>query len=336
MTNMTSRELVIKTLEFACPARIPRQLWTLPWAENHYPEQLKKIQNEFPDDIVNAPVVYRQKPHTVGQRFEIGTYIDEWGCAFESKERGILGEVKMPFVQEWSDIDKVRVPSEMLSIDVEQVNTYCRHTDKFVIAADKTRPFERVQWLRGTENVYMDIAVQSQEFMRMLAIVHQFYLKELAVWAKTDVDALYISDDWGSQNSMLISPQIWRRDFKPLYKEYADIAHGHGKYLFMHSDGYILEIIPDLIELGVDAINCELFLIGVEELGRCFRGQITFWGGIDSQHLLCEGNANDVNEAVILSKEALYENGGVIAQCEFGPGAKPDNVCAVFGTWDTF
>jgi len=84
-------------------------------------------------------------------------------------------------------------------------------------------------------------------------------------------------DDWGAQQSLLISPRQWREVFKPLYKDYIDLAHQYGKFIFMHTDGYTLDIIPDLIELGLDAINAQLFTMDIDELGRKFAGKITFW-----------------------------------------------------------
>ena len=132
----------------------------------------------------------------------------------------------------------------------------------------------------------------------------------------------------------MISPKLWRKIFKPLYKEYIDLAHQAGKKIFMHSDGYIFDIVADLIELGLDAINSQLFVMDIEEIGRQFGGQIAFWGEIDRQHLLPFGTTEDIASAVRRVKQALYKDGGVIAQCEFGPGARPENVAMVYQTWE--
>ncbi len=132
----------------------------------------------------------------------------------------------------------------------------------------------------------------------------------------------------------MISPKQWRKIFKPLYKDYIDLAHRAGKRIFMHSDGYIYDIYGDLIELGLDAINSQLFIMDIEEIGKQFSGQITFWGEIDRQHLLPDGTTGQIAGAVRRVKDALYKNGGVIAQCEFGPGTRPENFEMVYQTWD--
>jgi uroporphyrinogen decarboxylase len=330
---MTSRKLVKKTLEFDNPARVPRDLWLLPWAEKRYPEQVKQILNDFPLDTIGCPNFYKNHPKTVGDMFTPGVYIDEWGCVFKNIQEGVVGEVKEPLVKTWDDLDKVRAPEEMLTVNISKVNDFCRDTDKFVLSMCYPRPFEQLQFIRTSEVAYTDLATMPDGLKGLLKILHQFYIKMMELWANTNVDTLLIMDDWGSQNSLLISPQLWRSVFKPLYKEYIDIAHSHSKKIFMHSDGYIIDIIPDLIELGLDALNSQIFCMDVKELGRRFKGKLTFWGEIDRQHILAYGLPDDVVNAVRLVKDSLYHNGGVIAQCEFGPGAKPENIRLVFQSW---
>jgi hypothetical protein len=332
---MDSRTLVKQALSLSSPRRVPRDLWTLPWAEEHYPMQLAEIRVRFPGDMAGSPGFLKEQPVTRGNQYEIGVYVDEWGCCFENRQSGVIGEVKTPLVSNWEDLERVCPPEAFLTINRDQINAFCRHTDRFVTAGCCPRPFERLQFIRGSENLYIDLAEEPAELFALLERVHQFYLREMELWAKTDVDGFIFMDDWGAQRSLLISPRQWRRIFKPLYQDYIDLAHRHGKFIFMHSDGYTMDIIPDLIELGLDAFNAQLFTMDIEELGRRFRGRITFWGEIDRQHLLPFGTTAEVDQAVRRVKEALYCSGGVIAQCEFGAGARPENVYQVFETWET-
>jgi uroporphyrinogen-III decarboxylase len=98
----------------------------------------------------------------------------------------------------------------------------------------------------------------------------------------------------------------------------------------MHSDGYITDFIPDLIEIGLDALNSQVFCMDVEELGQRFGGQITFWGELDRQHLLPNADLVEIEAAAQRLKSVFHHDGGFIAQCEFGPGARPENVHAFF------
>ena len=332
---MTSRELVYASLNFELPKkeRIPRQMWALPWADEHYPGARESILQEFPADMNGPPACLKSPFRTHGGMFQVGTYIDEWGCIFENRQNGIVGEVKTPIVQDWRDTSRVHIPVEALTVDISQVNAFCSNTDQFVMASAGQRPFERLQFIRGSENLYIDLAEENDDLLVFLKQMHEFHLKELDVWSRTKVDALFIMDDWGTQKSLLINPEMWRRLFKPLYKDYIDLAHAAGKKIFMHSDGYIVDIFPDLIELGLDAINSQIFCMGVEKLSA-FKGQISFWGEMDRQHILPNGTEDEIASAVQSVYDNLFASGGVIAQCEFGPGAKPENIKALFTAWN--
>ena len=103
----------------------------------------------------------------------------------------------------------------------------------------------------------------------------------------------------------------------------------------MHSDGNILSVIPDIIEIGIDALNSQIFAMGLNNLTK-FKGQITFWGEVDRQNILPNYSRGDIANVVREIYSKLYINGGIIGQCEFGPGAKPENVFAVFDEWKKY
>ncbi len=334
--TMTSRELVKRTLNFENrDGRAPRDLWTLPWAEMNHGEMLHKIQREYESDFVCAPELLGTRTVEEGDPYTPGTYRDQWGCIFQNIHPGIIGEVKEPIIkgEDWEDVEAAHIPVEQLTFDRDAVNAFCRSTDKYVFSGVCPRPFEQLQFIRGTENLYMDLMDMPENMEKFLGKMHAFYCELLEEWGKTDVDALRIMDDWGSQNTLLINPEMWKKIFRPMYKDYIDIAKRHNKAMFMHSDGNTLQIIPELIDLGLDALNAQIFCIGVEKL-EPYAGKMTFWGEIDRQHLLVEGTRQDIFEAVKKVKETLWRDGGCVAQCEFGPGANPENVYEVFRAWD--
>lgn len=330
----TSRERVYQALQFEDPDRAPRHLWTLPWAELHYPEDLSKLRADYPDDLVSAPGFCREIARTDGSEYAAGRYTDPWACVFENIQPGVIGEVKEPLIRDWAaDAAKVHIPREWLTLDTERVNEFCGATQQFVTGGCCPRPFERLQFLRGTANLYMELLEPPPGMADFVREMHAFYCQWMEVWAVTDVDALNVMDDWGAQNALLIDPVLWRDVFKPLYRDYIHIAHGAGKKIFLHSDGHILAIYPDLLELEFDAINSQLFCMGVENLAP-YAGKTTFWGEIDRQHLLPQATPEEIDRAVCRVHKTLWKKGGCIAQCEFGPGAKPENVRQVFASWD--
>lgn len=333
---MTSKELVIQTLEFRNHSgRVPRQLWALPWAKDKYPETMESLKRDFVWDIEMPEVIYREKPITKGDAYTPGLFVDEWNCQFTNIHKGIIGEVKEPVVKDddWMDADKIHIPEELLSFDIQQVNEYCgRRKDKFILSACCPRPFERLQFIRGTAELYMDLMDPPPAMLDFMEKMHEHYCRLLTKWAETDVDGLRFMDDWGSQNDLLINPGLWEKYFQPMYRDYIEIAHSHGKKAFMHSDGNTLRIIPKLIDMGLDAMNCQIFCMGVDNLAQ-YKGKLTFWGEIDRQHLIPFGTKEEIDCAVQDVYEKLWDNGGCIAQCEFGPGANPDNVHRIFESW---
>ena len=331
---MNSRRLVQKTLTFASPERIPRHKGILPWAEKNYPDFVQRLHEVFPDDIVPAPAVYTKPLETGGDRYKKGTYIDEWGCIFTNPLDGVIGIVQKPLVAEWEDLDLFTPPDATLNLDREAVNAFCTETDRFVLMGSFVRPFERFQFIRTSANAFIDLVEKPPELFELLNRIHQHYLKEVEAWAATAVDAISLMDDWGTQRGLIASPDVFRQIFLPMYREYAEIARRYGKYLFMHSDGNIMDIIPDLIDAGVSALNAQIFCMGVEELGERYRGKLTFWGEIDRQNLLPHGSRQDIRQAVYEVWLHLYQDGGVIGQCEFGLEADPENVFTVYETWD--
>lgn len=336
---MTSRELVLRTLEFRnTTGKVPREVWTLPWARMTYGQEFDRIMQDFPNDILTArPKMHETSRVSKGDMHKVGIYVDDWGCIFENKQDGIIGEVKEPLVkdEDWEDWENVTIPQNWLSFDNDEVNRYCQSVDGFVLAGCYPRPFEQLQFIRGTENLFMDLVEPPENMKRFIQKMHTFYCDQLTKWAETDVDGLMLMDDWGTQNSLLINPETWRAVFKPLYKDYMEIGKKYNKKMFMHSDGNTLNIIPDLIELGLDAINTQVFCMDFEELAK-FKGQITFWGEVDRQHILPYGTPDDAAAAVDKIMEYFWQDGGVIAQLEFGIGAKPENVRAAFERWNTY
>ncbi len=332
--SATSREIVHRTLNFDAPPRTPRDLWVLPIAADHYPWAVAELGREFPVDIVNLSGYEKIPVATRGAQFGVGEYTDEWGCTFVNIQQGVIGEVKHPLVHDWdADRGRIHVPREWLTLDRDAVNRACAATSCFTLGGPWVRPFEQLQFLRGSEELYVDLFDPPPGLLAFMREMHAFYCEVLSAWARTDIDGIKLMDDWGSQRSLLIAPSLWRELFKPMYRDFVQIAHAQGKKVFMHSDGFISAIYPELIEIGIDALNSQLFCMGAETLAA-HAGRITFWGEVDRQHLLPFGTPDDITRAVGEVYRHLWRNGGCIAQCEFGAAARPENVRAVFAAWD--
>lgn len=331
----TSRDRVIATLNQEPVDVTPRDLWTVPGVENTRGDELAEIQLRYPSDLVKPDFQYPRGQRAKGTPCAVGQYTDAWGCVWRVAEPGLPGEVQTPPLADLSHLADYHPPHELLEgFNVSRINRGCAATPRFVLAWTETRPFERLQFLHGAEATFVDLAHGTAPLRRLLAMLHDFFCREMELWASTDVDGVAFLDDWGSQTALLVSPEMWRDLFKPLYREYCAILHAKDKFAFFHSDGFIEDIFGDLVEVGIDAINSQLFCMNIEGLAQQFRGKVTFWGEIDRQRLLPFARPADVRAGVQRVQRALdFGHGGVIAQCEWGLNVPLANIAAVFEQW---
>lgn len=331
---MTGRERVQAALTFSKPDRPPRDLWALPYVSLFRKAELDAVLEAYPMDI-QASQRSPGQADTSLVTAQVGSYVDEWGSVWYLAEPGVVGEVKGPALADWAALTSFQPPWELIrNRDLAHINRLADESDRFVLSDVTARPFERLQFLRGTQNLFIDIAYGTAEVRTLLEMVHEFYLEDVKGWCQTNVDGIVFMDDWGTSQTLLINPSTWREMFKPLYRDYCDLMHAAGKFAFFHTDGNTSAIYGDLIEVGIDAINSQLFVMDIEALAREYKGKVTFWGEIDRQHALPFGSPGEVREAVLRVRRALDDGrGGVIGQCEWGKDNPRRNVEAVFEAW---
>jgi uroporphyrinogen decarboxylase len=360
---MTGRERVGRALAFQSVDRIPRDIWLTPIVQRRRKASVDTLLQRFPLDFTRAPLSWgksrqasilslREQPvagevqastgvgvgadefrSSFAAQCLVGTFRDEWGSQWRSLEAGVIGEVMKPAIEDWSQLASYAAPYELLEgLDVSASHAFYAQSDRFVIAHSAVQPFQRLMFLRTLQQLMLDIGSAAPELEDLLRLIHEYNVRELTLLAAATADAIAFKDDWGTQTSLLISPRTWRRLFKPLYAEYCDIIHAAGKKAFFHSDGCIAAIYPDLIEVGIDAINSQLFCMDIEALAAQARGRITLWGEIDRQNILARGTPLDVRRAVERVWRA-FGGGGLIAQCVWGADTPTGNVESVLQSW---
>ena len=133
------------------------------------------------------------------------------------------------------------------------------------------------------------------------------------LFERYEFEAIALSDDWGTQQSLLISPSHWRQLVKPLLSEIYSFARERGRHVFQHSDGNISSIIGDLIEIGLDILHpIQPETMDILRLKREFGRDLTFCGGIGTQRLLARATPEEVRAEVRHVTEALSKGGGYI------------------------
>jgi uroporphyrinogen-III decarboxylase len=177
----------------------------------------------------------------------------------------------------------------------------------------------------------VDLAFESKEVYRLRDDLLQFNLKWIDRWLEHEYDGLHFADDWGAQRQLLVPPELWRKFFRPVYRAMFDKVSGAGVDVHFHSDGYILDIFPDLLDLGVKVLNCQARVIGYEVLQKRFAGKVCFRTDLDRQKVLPFGTPDEVRAHV----KEVFDHlgtpaGGLIACGEIGPDTPLENIRAMY------
>ena len=191
--------------------------------------------------------------------------------------------------------------------------------------------FEQMQQLRGMENLLMDLAELSPEVVRLRDDMLAFNLRWLDTWLGYEYDGIHFADDWGDQKHLLISPTLWREFFKPAYKAMFEKVTAAGMDVHFHSDGNIIDIIPDLIEIGVRVLNCQANVIGLDVLKKKFAGALCFRTDLDREKIVPFGTTAEVKQHVVdVFNHLGTPKGGIIACGEIGPDTPLENIRAMY------
>lgn len=332
---MTSRERVIRALNHEPVDRAPRDLWASAATELQRGDELAEMAFRYPNDLVRPEFRYARGRRARGNPRDPGNHTDAWGCTWHVSKRARPGQLRTAPLADAAEIAEYQPPLEILDgAKADRVNRFCADSSQFVLAETQTRPFDRLKMLRGTEAALVDLAAGTRPIRDLLAVLHDFFCREMEFWAATDVDGVVFRDDWGSDAGLLVPRDLWRDLFRPLYRDYCHILRAKDKFAFFRTQGDVTEIFGDLVKVGVDAVHSQLFSMDVEKLARRYRGKITFWGEIDRRRVLEFGTPDDVRGAVDRVRKALdFGRGGVIAQCEWDHTMPFENVAAVFERW---
>jgi len=314
---LNSYERVVRAIEFDGPDRIPiTHGWVAPAALCKYGSRLRRIFTKYPSDLGD---------YEIGGSLTDASYIggeDEWGCVWEVIREGIIGQVKKHPLADWRALETYLLPKPQ------------KPERRYRIGSGGNL-FERMQWLRGFEKLMMDLITRRKELYILRDRIVNYNLEMAKISLESGVDAIAFGDDWGTQNRLMISPSLWREVFKPAYKRMFDTVHKRGAHVYFHSDGYVLDIIPDLIEIGVDIFNDDdLPINDVDKLGERFGGKICFAsGGLIQSTFAAAKREEIVIEAKRIMSALGSHDGGYIAGCQMLEDVPLTNVETLYKTF---
>lgn len=239
-------------------------------------------------------------------------------------------------------------PDPAMFTDLREQAKYLHDNTDYVVGADgiKVGILQTASQLRGYDKLFLDFSINpgiAHQFLdRLSATINSMYRQYMEAVGQY-VQVVVITDDQGTQNSLMVSPKMFREFIKPRLKSLIETIRSTADVkVFMHCDGAITKIIPDLIEIGVDILNpIQTVVKGMEdtkELKEQFGAQISFHGGIDVQRVLPNYTPEQIRQEVKLRLNDLGKNGGyIIAPCHnINVDIPLENTLAMFNTAKEF
>ena len=222
--------------------------------------------------------------------------LSEWGFRWERKD-DTMGQPEAELIQEWSDFEKLTRPDPFDVSRFDSVAPTMQHygDDRYYLASLVLTGFTVMTFLRGFANTMEDFYEEPEHVARLADAVFQFEEGIVSQLARQGFHGVAFFDDWGTQESLLVSPTLWREFFKPRYQRIFDQAHAAGLDVYFHSCGFIREILPDFVEIGVDMMNVsQPNLFDIEQLGKDLGGKVCFVCPVSYQTTAISGSKDDI------------------------------------------
>ena len=297
---MMKKERVVRAIKFENPDRVP--IWLL-----------NKDQEQ--GDILWYDFRIQTGEHSASYH---GGDVSEWGFKWKRLDDGTMGQTEA-VIKSWDDLDKYKFPELNPDERLKNLPEFKgKAKDYFQLAMPIITGFEIYKALRGFENSMIDFAEENKNSSYLLDMIFSFEKDLMTLAAETSFNGFYFGDDWGTQIDLMISPEMWKKIFKPRYKDQFDHAHKLGLYTVFHSCGNITKIIPELHEIGLDVMYIsQPRVVDIAGISRLLRGKQCFMSLIDYQEVSIPGTPEEIiKEGKYLYKMFGTEKGGFIGYIE--------------------
>lgn len=300
----------IKSLNRDYPECIPVGVSFLPATWRKYRDELQRLVRRYPE--IFESFIGIEDYDAVSGTYAAGEHVDAWGCVWSNVAEGMEAIVTGHPVPRREDIRKLRVPDA--DVGLPHGFMYLRLLD-----------------LRGFEEAMLDFAEEPPELQMLIDKVLEYNVRQLrlALDKKPDTPFMFFGDDLGMQHGLAIGAEKWRRYLKPCYTKLYDMCQKAGYRVYMHTDGHILPIIPDLKEAEVDVVNPQVRANGLEELARVCKGRICVDLDLDRQ-MFPFATPAEIEAHVREAVETLgAPEGGLWLKAECAPDVPLENIEAI-------
>ncbi len=301
-SGLTSRELVVQAIELQSPARIPYS-FVEPHASDFF--EIAELERQLE----------RATPRLLGSE-----YVDPWGVRREVAE-GLFDRVLDHPLADLSGLSSHVFPTANELTDLDRLAPFvdeAHMAGKYIVAADPVLLFERARDLMGFEPMLLAPRTDRSKYLELVEILTSLTVESIDRYRDLEhVDSFMSWQDFGTQTGLMISLKDFREFYKPGLQRVVQAAHDRGMTYILHCCGLITELIPDLVEIGVDVLQLDQpKLIGHDELRAGFGGKICFWNAVDTLWATQRARTEAAIEAEVRAMRAPFEDlpGGFMAR----------------------
>jgi uroporphyrinogen decarboxylase len=342
---MSQRENILRAVRFEQPERIPMAFWINPACRNHYPPaELDELQESHP---YLFPGFRRpSKPPAAPKPPEQSSYIDAWGVTRASPEEGIAAvSVRHP-LKDWSALERYSPPAlPDLTEEEKRRSNLAADNRRDAIAAGilvsgglpHGHTFLRLCELRGYEALICDMADGEPRLWRLLEMVEAYNTAIVRCSLRRGAEWMGYPEDLGMQVGPMLSPEHFRTYIKPSYLRLMNLAREAGCIIHMHSDGDIRDLVDDLVDSGVQVVNLQDLVNGIEWIRQRFKGKVCIDLDIDRQKVTRFGTPAEVDALIRTEVETLgSREGGLTMIYGMYPGIPLANAKALMDAMEKY
>ncbi len=301
----------------------------VPVFANFVPEKKKELLQHFGmDDYYELTLKLGNDMLTTTAGIELSyygpedEYVCDWGCTwkyFENETGRYTEIVKHPLAddEDGAKLEKYEIPDpEAEDVWMPARRVVEKYGDKYWICGSVACSiFEAAWYIHGLEETIMDMAANPDYANALFDKVMQFPLKAGLKLIDEGVDMVWLGDDVGMQHAMMMSPDMWRKYLKPRMKALISAFKQRRPDIVVayHSCGYIMPIIEDLIEVGLDVLNpIQPLAMDPAVVKEQYGDRLSFWGAICVQETLPNGTEQDIRDEVALRMRTIGKGGGYL------------------------
>lgn len=348
MHGTLDRENVLKAIRFEKPDFIPLCFCIGDACWNNYAqEDLLELMESHPLLFPNykrpeGRVAPEYLPNARADR----PYTDPWGCVWTTSEDGITGSVHTHPLESWDSFESYRMPDPAQTDGVYQLDwRKSGESGRRVKAGGRVvsvglphgHTFLRLQDIRGYENIIFDMEDGDPRFLKLLEMVTEFNLQVIERLLALKPDIMTYPEDLGMQTGPMLSPAQFRKYIKPAYRRCMKPAREAGCIIQMHSDGDIRTLADDLVDSGVDVLNLQDLVNGIDWIAGRFAGKVCIELDIDRQKVTRFGTPEAV-DALIREEVAKLSTpqGGLMMIYGLYPGVPLENIKALMDAMERY